>query len=147
MVDQLSPELKSELKEAFSLFDKDNDGIIDTNQLKPLMRSLGQNPSEAEIKDMINKLDDCNGTIDFSDFLTIIASKLKENDPEKDFIEALRVYDNEGKGFLKAEELRTIMSNVEEKTREEIDEIIKKVDSKGDGNICYKDFVKVYLGK
>ena len=38
------------------------------------MRSLGQNPTEAELKDMINEVDaDGNGTIDFPEFLSLMA--------------------------------------------------------------------------
>jgi len=39
------------------LFDKDGDGNITTNELGTVMRSLGQNPSEADIKDLINEVD------------------------------------------------------------------------------------------
>lgn len=36
------------------------------------MRSLGQNPSEAELRDMINEVDaDNNGTIDFPGILAL----------------------------------------------------------------------------
>lgn len=42
------------------------------------MRSLGQNPTEAELQDMINEVDaDQNGTIDFSEFLNLMARKMK----------------------------------------------------------------------
>lgn len=47
----------SEFKEAFSLFDKDGDGTITTKELGTVMRSLGQNPTEAELQDMINEVD------------------------------------------------------------------------------------------
>lgn len=51
------PFLISEFKEAFSLFDKDGDGTITTKELGTVMRSLGQNPTEAELQDMINEVD------------------------------------------------------------------------------------------
>lgn len=49
--------LQLEFKEAFSLFDKDGDGTITTKELGTVMRSLGQNPTEAELQDMINEVD------------------------------------------------------------------------------------------
>jgi len=49
--------VNAEFKEAFSLFDKDGDGTITTKELGTVMRSLGQNPTEAELQDMINEVD------------------------------------------------------------------------------------------
>uniref|UniRef100_A0A5F8H990 EF-hand domain-containing protein n=1 Tax=Monodelphis domestica TaxID=13616 RepID=A0A5F8H990_MONDO len=57
MADQLTEEQITEFKEAFSLFDKDGDGTITTKELGTVMRSLGQNPTEAELQDMINEVD------------------------------------------------------------------------------------------
>nr|KAF6409200.1 calmodulin 3 [Rousettus aegyptiacus] len=74
MADQLTEEQIAEFKEAFSLFDKDGDGTITTKELGTVMRSLGQNPTEAELQDMINEVDaDGNGTIDFPEFLTMMS--------------------------------------------------------------------------
>jgi calmodulin len=74
MAEQLTEEQIAEFKEAFSLFDKDGDGTITTKELGTVMRSLGQNPTEAELQDMINEVDsDGNGTIDFPEFLTLMA--------------------------------------------------------------------------
>jgi hypothetical protein len=44
----------------------DFSGQITTKELGTVMRSLGQNPSESELQDMINEVDaDNNGSIDF----------------------------------------------------------------------------------
>ena len=53
----MAPYFLVEFKEAFSLFDKDGDGTITTKELGTVMRSLGQNPTEAELQDMINEVD------------------------------------------------------------------------------------------
>ena len=56
----------TEFKEVFSLFDKVSDGCVITNELGTVMCSLKQNPTEAELQDMISEVDaDGNGTIDF----------------------------------------------------------------------------------
>ena len=97
MADQLTEEQIAEFKEAFSLFDKDGDGTITTKELGTVRHSLGQNPTEAELQDMINEVDG-NGTIDFPEFLTMRARKLKETDGEEEIREAFRGFDKNGGG-------------------------------------------------
>ena len=91
----------SEFKEAFLMFDTDGDGCVTTKELGTVMRSLGQNPTEAEIQDMINEVDaDGNGNIDFPEFLTMMARKMKDVDSEEEIREAFRVFDQDGNGFI-----------------------------------------------
>lgn len=52
---ELGEELVRECRESFQLFDKDGDGTIDSKELGPLLRALGQNPASEEIKDMIEE--------------------------------------------------------------------------------------------
>lgn len=47
----------SECKEAFALFDKDNDGCITTGELGTVMRALGKNPTEAEVRSIVKEVD------------------------------------------------------------------------------------------
>jgi calmodulin len=49
--------LNSEIREAFQVFDKDGSGFINSRELGMVMRSLGQNPTEAELMEMINEVD------------------------------------------------------------------------------------------
>ncbi len=49
----LTDEQIEELKESFLLFDRDGDGLISSRELGIVMRSLGENPTEAELQDMV----------------------------------------------------------------------------------------------
>ena len=49
------------------------------------MRSLGQNPNEEELDDMIKEIDeDGNGTVDFEEFLVMMSKKMKETDSDEE---------------------------------------------------------------
>ncbi|CAK9268471.1 unnamed protein product [Sphagnum jensenii] len=148
-VEQLNEEQIAEFKEAFSLFDKDGDGSITTKELGTVMRSLGQNPTEAELQDMINEVDaDGSGTIDFPEFLNLMARKMKDTDSEEELKEAFRVFDKDQNGFISAAELRHVMTNLGEKlTDDEVDEMIREADVDGDGQINYEEFVKMMMSK
>ena len=99
MADQLTEEQTAEFKEAFALFDKDGDGTISPKELGTVMNSLGQKPTIAELEAMIKEVDiDGNGEIDFGEFLTMMAKKLKETDLEEDIREAFRVFDINNSG-------------------------------------------------
>jgi calmodulin len=97
----------------YDIHSTDGDGTITTRELGTVMRSLGQNPTEAELQDMINEVDaDGNGTIDFPEFLTMMARKMKDTDSEEEIKEAFKVFDKDGNGFISAAELRHVMTNL-----------------------------------
>lgn len=80
-----------------------------------------------------------NGTIDFPEFLTMMARKMKDTDSEEEIREAFRVFDKDGNGYISAAELRHVMTNLGEKlTDEEVDEMIREADIDGDGQVNYE---------
>eukprot|EP00915_Cephaloidophora_sp_WS-2016_P002572 GHVH01003450.1.p1 GENE.GHVH01003450.1~~GHVH01003450.1.p1 ORF type:complete len:151 (+),score=41.48 GHVH01003450.1:52-504(+) len=145
----ISEDQIAEFKEAFALFDSDGDGTISSKELGTVMRSLGQNPTEAELSDMINEVDvDGSGSIDFSEFLSLMARKMKDTDSEDELREAFKVFDRDGNGFISAAELRHVMTNLGEKlSDEEVDEMIREADIDGDGQINYVEFVRMMVVK
>ena len=47
-------------------------------ELATVIRSLDQNPTEEELRDMITEVDaDGNGAIEFAEFLNLMAKKMK----------------------------------------------------------------------
>lgn len=53
-------------------------GCITVEELATVIRSLDQNPTEEELQDMISEVDaDGNGTIEFDEFLSLMAKKVK----------------------------------------------------------------------
>ncbi|XP_034876361.1 calmodulin-1-like [Mirounga leonina] len=112
------------------------------------MRSLGQNPTEAELQGMIEADADGNGTSDFPEFLTVMARKMKDTDSEEEIPEAFRVFDKDGNSYVSAVELRHVMTNLGEKLAdEEVDEMIRGADIGGDGQVNYEEFVQMMTAK
>ena len=128
---------------------KDGDGSITTKELGTVMRSLGQTPTEAGLQEMIKEVDaNGDGTIDFPEFLNLMAKKMQDSDTEEDLKEAFKVFDKDNDGYISAAELRHVLTNIGEKlTDEEVDEMIKEADIDGDGQINYEEFVKMMLNK
>merc|ERR1711953_980287 len=118
------------------------DGSVDSSQVSSIMRAIGQNPSEAEIQDMVNQVDkDGTGSIDFPEFLMMMALKVDADNAEDEIREAFQVFDGDGNGFINRQELTMVMSNLGEKlTSEEIQGMIDEADVDGDGQINYEEF-------
>ncbi|KAI3378374.1 hypothetical protein SNEBB_000138 [Seison nebaliae] len=149
MVDQLTKEQIDEFREAFRLFDKDGDGTITIKELGVVMRSLGQNPTEKELQVMIAQVDaDGNGSIDFTEFLMMIASKINQADYEEEMTEAFRVFDNDDNGTVSTNEFRNYLMELGEKMADsEINQLIGSADPHNEGLIRYKDFIDLLIGK
>lgn len=65
------------------MFDKDGNGTMNIRELGVAMRTLGLNPTEEELLNMVNEYDvDGNGKIDFFEFCKMMKEMSKETDQE-----------------------------------------------------------------
>ena len=87
IVPEVTESQKLEIKEAFDLFDQDGNESIDAYELKVALRALGLEPNEDEVKKLIQLVDEDNsGTIDFNEFLNILAYKMKSKENKSELL-------------------------------------------------------------
>ncbi|CUT98993.1 calmodulin [Echinococcus multilocularis] len=59
-------------REAFNMFDVNKDGVIDTNDLKELMKNIGKQLNDRDILEMILEADENgDGVVDYNEFVHI----------------------------------------------------------------------------
>jgi len=95
-----------EFKEAFNMIDQNRDGFIDGADLKDMFASLGKDVTDDYVEDMLN---DANGAINFTMFLTLFGEKLNGTDPEDVIRNAFACFDDEGAGKLDEDRLVTLL--------------------------------------
>ncbi|KAJ0502672.1 putative EF-hand domain-containing protein [Helianthus annuus] len=88
---------------------------------------------EMLVLDMINEVDaDGNGTIDFPEFLNLMARKMKDTDSVEDLKDAFHLFDKDQNGFISAVDLFHVMTNHGEMlTDDQVDEMIREADVDG----------------
>lgn len=141
---QFSAEEISDFQEAFGLFDRDSDGYVSSDEVGVVIRSLGGIVTDAEIKELVQQFEEKNGMIDFGDFLALMATVMVKKESSDELLEAFKVFDRDGNGFISAAELRHVMMNLGEKLSEDdVDEMIREADVASTGQVDYTEFVKM----
>jgi hypothetical protein len=98
-VEALSEEEVEEIYSAFSLFDKDGSGTIDSNELKDAMKALGIYVNKDGLKKLMEKADkDGSGTIEKGEFLSLMAEMIQKRNPRAEVMKSFRFYDDDDGG-------------------------------------------------
>lgn len=139
----------NELKITFEIFDKDLDGFINLEEFGFVMKSLGYEMTDTELQDMMKEvMKDDLFRINFEQFILIMNKRGKDSEIVEEYIEAFRVFDRDGSGTVNREELRHIMIALGDMVSvEELDVMLRDADVNGDGEIEYKNFVRLMLFK
>ncbi|GAA6001243.1 uncharacterized protein JCM10292_006974 [Rhodotorula paludigena] len=118
-------------REAFNLIDQDNDGVISESDLKGLLTSLGQQPSPAHLSSLLSSRPPNAdpslpaGQLNFTSFVTLMASHLSALDPEHEMLEAFASFDETNSGFVKADEMRDwLRAEGDRMSDEEVDALL-----------------------
>ena len=87
----------AEIREIFTLFDKNSDGYVNTNELGHIIRALHQNPSKADVKEMERDVDpNDTGSFDQMSLISLIARRPKQVETIEDMVEAIKVLTDGG---------------------------------------------------
>ena len=106
-MEELSEDQIEEFREAFSLFDPDSKGYIQTKELATVLRSLGIYITTEEKNQFFEKYDQVQeNNIYFSDFLEIILKKTSETKPEDELTEAFNLFDIDKKHEIDVEQFK-----------------------------------------
>jgi len=135
----------AEFRGAFDFFDKNKDGVITIDELSIVMRSLGKTASEDDLRKIIKDVVPAGGeSLDFADFLELMGKHYAVADSEQYLREAFTIFDKDGNGYISWPELHHLLSNLGEKiTPSEAEDMIKEVDTDGDGMINFDEFCKI----
>ena len=145
----LSAQQISELKEAFQLFDRDGDGTISTDELGIVLRSIGQNQSDAAITEMIAEVDDDNnGYCEYDEFLLLMSKKINEGQMDEEMMEAFKTFDDNAKGYINLSDLKRVLKQYNENlSDEEVNILFHETDADKDNKINFKDFILMMMAK
>eukprot|EP01122_Echinamoeba_exundans_P003406 TRINITY_DN13511_c0_g1_i1.p1 TRINITY_DN13511_c0_g1~~TRINITY_DN13511_c0_g1_i1.p1 ORF type:complete len:180 (+),score=52.13 TRINITY_DN13511_c0_g1_i1:22-540(+) len=141
----LTDEQKEDLRKAFDMFDTDQSGQINAQELRDAMQALGFEVEQKEVENMIESVDkDHNGAIEFEEFVEMMTAKMTEKDSKEELQKAFRLFDAEGSGRITLEALRHVALELGEDLKdEELREMIEEADRDKKGYVTEKDFLNL----
>lgn len=148
------PEKKTLYQKNFYIFDRDQDELINFNELKELIVSLNIELKEEQIyKELYSLLETKHfilGTygINFNSCLLILSKEMKDKDIQNLLFEAFYVLDQESLGYVESERLRELlMYNGFKYDEEQVECFMKEADPKGEGKVYYFDFISKIISR
>lgn len=139
---------RKELKAAFVLLDKNQDGRVNAAEIKHMLENLGIVLTDTMIQDLIVQAsgrDD--GLISEDEFLAWMAAQTSiKDDVMEDLLAAFRVFDKDSNGYITKDELKLAMEMIGEPMSDtQLDSMIRATDIDNDGRINYEEFVTILL--
>ncbi|EDW81107.1 uncharacterized protein Dwil_GK11881 [Drosophila willistoni] len=102
----------AELKEVFSLFDTDCDGLISKDDLRFTYTALGNEPNEQLLEQMMQE---AHEPLDYEAFVQLMCRRTQELDPEAVLLEAWSKWDDHGTGKIEERKIYEELTNYGDK--------------------------------
>ena len=119
-------------------------GYVSGKGFKEFVRSVGNNPSEKTCEEWIKKIGK-GDKISFDACLPALEELKRDRVSADELIEAFRMFDKDGGGYISLAELRHIYGDLGEKfTEDELNELSEGIDD-GTGMVDYQQFAKMLL--
>jgi Ca2+-binding EF-hand superfamily protein len=149
MASKLTPEEFVEIKQSFSKIDSDGNGQISRQELR---EAISKKRGNEEVDLIMRLMDfDQDEKIDFSEYMKMIAvTDYKKTPHGEQFKQMFRSLDKDGDGIISADELKSLWNifsnNVDIPGLDEVEDIMKTLDSNKDGKVEYEELVnKLHL--
>ena len=146
--DDMSQDQIDEYREIYNIFDADQSGSIQHDEIAQVMRTLGQNPTDDEVEQMVSAIDvDGNGEVEFDEFIILMVQQLKkENMAEEELVEVFKVFDKNGDGAIGMDDLIARFAELGDPISEDdARDMIRFCDVDDDGEFNFTEFVKVMM--
>lgn len=140
----------SQIWQCFNQFDHEQQGLMQTSELKGALEHLGEKVSDTQVFRMISDVDPNNsGGLNFYSFKNIVVEK-RESEQGTSDADLLDAYvamggDADGGGCVDAE---TLIKTIKEEFEMTIDieALIREVDDDGSGEIEFEEFRELLAG-
>jgi centrin-3 len=157
VVASLSDDQRTEIKEAFDLFDAEKSGGLDYHALKVSMRALGFDIKKEEVQQIMQQRgslasgysgdggEEGQGLrIDYKDFEEVLAERYLARDPEEEMKKSFALFDEDGRGLISIKALKRVAKELGETlTDDEITAMVEEFDADGDGMISQEEFIGI----
>lgn len=109
-----------------------------------VMKAVGQIPTESDMIDLMREMDiDSSGTIDFYEFIHMIARHMHPNDTDREIRQAFDLFDHNQDGFITFNELKsTVEKHLQISVNDsELRQMIELADRSGSAAVSFDDFL------
>ena len=132
-----------DLKEAFRVIDKDNNGLINLKEFGTAMRAFGFELNDIELQDLMKEYDkDGNTSLDISEFIDLMKKKKEEQKEDQDYFETFQLLDINDDGYLSRKNLKLLFENIALDIDDDmLDGFFQYVDKDNDKKINLEEFM------